>query len=184
MSITIKDAFDRDVTLKTTTEGGDEVLNTVGSESVSLAIGKSGPHEIIGTDEQVDINKYAASFSVDLAGTYSGEIFQFIMTSTGGDTIKPSGNLIVFDEDPSVSLNDSSVLEANQIHEIGHISVSTYDWISDGNGARVCINKDPIMFHPLSTLYFTWQHTYDLSYNDDSGDDEQLRMRFWYRRDT
>jgi hypothetical protein len=41
-----------------------------------------------------------------------------------------------------------------------------------------------VAFHNLQTLYLVWFHEDATSFNDAAGDDEQMILRLWYRRDT
>lgn len=67
---------------------------------------------------------------------------------------------------------------------LGKVDVETTDWHVDGNGGVAYIHDNPIPFHPLSTLYFTWFHEDATDLNDAVGDDEVLRFNFWARRDS
>lgn len=179
----------------TITQGSGTTIKTTDNSGVHTpwqivqpfsAIVEGGITEIIGINEQIDQNDYAASVGLALGGTYSGEILNVALFSTEdgtGTVLTPSGHLLIFDADPAIAAGDTSITNAEWLTLIGKVTVAAADWISDANGAYAYYEPS-ISFHALSTLYFGWLHTDATSYNDSAGDDEQLEFNIWYRRDS
>lgn len=145
---------------------------------------EGGLTELVGINEKIDQNDYSGSVSVTLPGPISGEIlsFAFYATEDGSGAIQDSaGTLIIFDADPSVTSEATTLTAANWITAIGHVAVTTGDWSVDAGGGLAYIMDNPIPFHNLSTLYFVWKQTDAQGLNDGAGDDEQLEFNFWYR---
>lgn len=201
MTVTMKDASGVNVNFKTTTDGSDEVphhkvdslpalaagSNLIGKVQPFTAIQEGGITELIGINEQVDQNEYSASVGVSLGATYSGEILAVILISTEDDsgTIQtPAGKLLILDADPATSAGDTALAATEWPTVIGIIPVAATDWLSDTAGAAAYITDTPVPFHPLATLYFVWFHESADSFNDAAGDDEQMELNFWYRRDS
>lgn len=188
-------------TLTVDATGQGDVPITLDSEAVVLGAGSSvigktqpfaallegGLTELVGADEQVDQDDYGGSVGVALGGTYSGEIlsFAFYATEDGTGAVQDSaGRLIILDADPSVSAGDTALAAAEWVTILGIVQVEADDWITDANGGAAYIHDTPVPFHALSTLYFVWFHEDATSLNDGAGDDEVLRVNFWYRRDS
>lgn len=151
---------------------------------------EGGATEIVGADEQVDQNEYGASVAVALDTTdydsISGEIlsFGFLSTEDGTGAIqKPDGTLYIFDADPSISVGDVTMTNADWLTVMGVVRVSSSDWVTDTTGAMNYIIDTPIAFHSVITMYLAWFQEDTTSFNDNAADDEQLEMNFWYRRD-
>ena len=147
-----------------------------------------GVTELIGINEQVDQNDYSGSVELDLQGArpVSGEILAFAFYSTedgSGAVLEPSGKLILFDADPAVSSGDTALAAAEFPTILGVVDVATADWHADANGAVAYIHDNPVPFHALTSVYAVWFHTLATSYNSAAGDDEQLEVNMWYRRD-
>ena len=148
---------------------------------------EGGLTELIGINEQVDQNDYCASVEVELLHTASGEILSVAFYSTedgSGSVQSPEGWLYVFDADPSISNGDTAMTAAARVLILGRIKVEAGDWDADANGGLAYIYDTPIPFHHLSSLFFAFKLTSATSLNDAAGDDEQLEMNFWYRRDS
>ena len=148
---------------------------------------EGGLTELIGINEEVNTNDYGASVAVALAGTYSGEITQFIFHTTedgDGAILIPSGLLYIFDTDPTIAVGDTAMSAAERLTLIGQVWVGSGDWKADANGASAFIVDQPVGFHSLGTLYFAWLHTDATDFNDAAGDDEVLRFNFLYRRES
>jgi hypothetical protein len=151
------------------------------------AIQEGGLTEVIDKDDQVDQNDYSADCNVSLGGTYSGEILGIALftSETGaGAILKPNGRLYIFDADPGLSAGDtafSSIANANKA--IGVVDIATTDWEGDAVIA-VASKSVAIPFHAVNKLYFAWFHKLAASFNDAGGDDEELHLNFWYRRDS
>lgn len=149
-----------------------------------------GLTELIGTDEEIAQNEYGGSVSATLGDgvrPVSGEILSFMLFSTEegtGSIQTPAGSLILFDTSPAISAGDAAMVVAAHLAVIGRVDVAAADWHSDANGAIVCKVDCPIPFHNLHSIHAVWFHSDANSYNDLSGDDEQLRFNAWYRRDT
>jgi hypothetical protein len=143
--------------------------------------------ELIGINEQVDTDEYGASVGVGLGGTYSGEILSITLYTTEdgtGQILTPAGLLMILDADPATTAGDSDLTAAERVTVIGQVVVEAANWRADANGASVFVFNQPVPFHALATLYFVWFHEDATSFNDAGGDDEQLQMDFWFRRDS
>jgi hypothetical protein len=152
-------------------------------------IAGSGLTELIGKDEQVDQNEYSASVALDVGIDdlpSSGEILSLVLVSieTGsGAVLTPAGNLILLDADPEAAAGDTALSAAEWQTVLGIVTIEAADWISDTGGAAV-FKQIAIPFHHLTSLYAVWDHTDATSYNDAAGDDEELHLNLWYRRDS
>ncbi len=93
-----------------------------------------------------------------------------------------AGELFILDADPDVSAGDTALAAAEWVTVLGRVKVAATDWTTDANGGAAFIYDQPVYFHALSTLYFVWFHTDATDLNDAAGDDEQLRVNFWYQR--
>jgi hypothetical protein len=148
-----------------------------------------GLTEIVDKDDQVDQNDFSATVDLTVGiGTLptSGEILSIVLVSSelgSGGVQEPSGELLFFDADPNTTAGDTALTTAEWKTLIGKVSISDSDWISDANGA-VYFDDVAIPFHEVSTIYVVWLHTYATSYNDAAGDDEELHLNLWYRRDS
>ena len=153
-------------------------------------IAELGLAELIGVDEQVDQYEYSGSIGAALVDVMSGEILSVALYSTEdgtGQIITEDGVLLVMDADPSVSAGDANLAAAEWPTILGKIVVDADDWFEENAssaGAMVYKTCTPIPFHELSTLYFVYYHEGATSWNDGAGDDEQLEMNAWYRRDS
>lgn len=151
------------------------------------ALLEGGLTELVGIDEQVDQNEYGASVGVALGGTYSGEIlsFAFYATEDGSGAVQDSaGRLVILDADPATTAGDAALAAAEWPTVLGVVQVEASDWITDANGGVAYITDTPVAFHALATLYLVWLHEDATGLNDAAGDDEQLEVNFWYRRDS
>jgi hypothetical protein len=151
------------------------------------SIQELGVTELIGADEQVDQNDYAASVEVALGSLVSGEFLQFTFYSreTGTGSVQtPAGSLFILDADPSIAAGDTAMTAAERLTVIAEIPVASADWQSDANGASVTITNTPVAFHAVDSLFFAWFHEDATSFNDGAGDDEILEFNAWYRRDS
>jgi len=149
----------------------------------------SGIVELVGINDQVDQNDFGASVAVTLVPLVqaSGEIVQWGLFSTEdgtGAVQTPAGTLLVFSADPAITAGDTTITAAERLTLIGQIAVAAANWKADANGASVFVHDQPLIFPPLSTLYLAWLHEDATSFNDGAGDDEQLEVAFWYRRDS
>ena len=141
-----------------------------------------GLTELIGINEQVDQNDYSASVDIDVSPgpqPASGVIHQIVFYQTedsGGAILSPAGTLFVLDADPAVANGDTAITAAEWVTVIGRVKVAATDWSTDANGSFAQPSHDPIYFHDLSTLYFTFKLTSSTSINSAAGDDEQLEM--------
>jgi hypothetical protein len=151
-----------------------------------------GITQLVGPDQQVDQNEYAASVAALLGPSgynkpISGEILHLTLFSreTGSGSVQtPAGQLLVLDADPATAAGDTSITAAERLTVIGAIPVTADDWISDANGASATIFTKPLAFHALHSLYLLWFHEDATSLNDAAGDDEILEVNAWYRMDS
>jgi len=141
-----------------------------------------GLTELIGINEQVDQNDYSASVDVDISPgpqPASGVIHQWMFYQTedsGGAILSPAGTLYVLDADPAVSNGDTAITAAEWVTVLGTVDLLAADWTTDANGSVAVIKDQPVWFHALSTLYFTFKLTSATSINSAAGDDEQLEF--------
>lgn len=148
---------------------------------------EAGLTELIGINEQVDQNDYGGSVEIAFGATCSGEILMVTLYSTEdgtGAVQEPDGVLLFLDANPAIAAGDVAMTAAERVTVIGQINVETTDWQSDANGASACIKDQPIAFHDLASIFVVWFHENATGFNDGAGDDEQLEMNFWYRRDS
>ena len=171
--------------------GGLKVEGVAGGVPVPVAplsaLLEGGLTELVGVNEQVDQNDYSGSVGVALGGTYSGEILAVALYATedGTGAVQDSaGKLIILDADPNVASGDTALSAAEWPTVLGVVDVAATDWVTDGAGGVAYITDTPVAFHALATLYFVWLHKDATSLNDGAGDDVQLELNFWYRRDS
>lgn len=157
------------------------------------AILEAGITALVGIDERVDQNDYGASVEIALGQSdvtdepVSGEILSFLFVSSEegtGSVQTPAGKLLLLDADPAVSAGDTAITTAEHLTVLGVVDVTADDWHSDANGAVAFIHDVPVPFHDMASIFAVWFHSDATSYNDGAGDDERLRVNFWYRRDS
>lgn len=169
--------------------GGNSLVNQSFMSYLVAPMGVIAMTELIGINEQVDQNDYSKSAAVALGGTYSGEILSIEMYTTeddagvGGAILVPDGVLYIFSADPTIAFGDTSISAAERLTLLGEKKIFAADWSSDANGGSAWLIT-AIPFHPLATLYFAFKLTSATSFNSAAGDDERLRFRIWYRRDS
>jgi hypothetical protein len=148
---------------------------------------EAGTVELIGINEQVDTDDYCASESVALGAAHSGEIVSVLLTTTEDDTgaiLEPAGWLYFFDANPNTISGGVVMNVGARAFMLGRIKVEAADWDKDANGGSAYIFNQLVFFHSVSTLYVAFKLTSAVSFNDAAGDDEQLELNFWYRRDS
>ncbi len=151
---------------------------------------ETGVTEIIGKDDtEVSVSgDYSSTADLVLVAECSGEILAFQLTSleTGSGAVQGgSGVVFFFDADPDTTSGDTALAAAGADHKtvIGIVAISATDWDSDASGG-VAHKTVAIPFHSLSTIYCVYRNT-DASavWNSAGGDDEELHINVWYRRD-
>ena len=148
-----------------------------------------GLTEIIDKDDQVDQNDFSASVALavnidDLP--FSGELLSLVLVTSetgSGAVLTPAGTLILLDADPNVSAGDTALTLAEWQTAIGWVEIAAADWISDANGGLV-FKQIAVPFHQLGTIYAVWFHEDATSFNDAAGDDEEMHLNLWLRRDS
>ncbi len=148
-----------------------------------------GLTELIDKDDQVDQNDFSASIALtvnidDLP--MSGELLSLVLVTTelaAGTIMKPAGQLILLDTNPAVAAGDTAMTAAEWKTAIGFVDVADTDWISDANGGLM-FKQIAVPFHELATIYAVWLHTDATSINSAAGDDEEMHINVWYRRDS
>jgi len=165
---------------------GEVAISPAGNEVRSeFSISHGGLTELVGINEQVDINEYGDEVAVALGDTVSGEILtvKLISYETGTGAVQtPACRLFAFDANPLTTVGDTALTLAARRSIIGQIDVLAADWLSDANGASV-FKTVSFPFHPVSTIYWVFQKL-GASLNDAAGDDEAIQFDFWYRRDS
>ena len=147
----------------------------------------AGLTELIGVDEQVDQNDYSGSVEVSLPYAMSGEILSVMFYSTedgSGSVQSPEGWLYLLDADPVVASGATSMTAAERVTVLGRVKLESSDWETDANGGTAFIYDTPIPFQQLSSLFLVFKLTSATSLNDAAGDDEQLEVNLWIRRDS
>lgn len=163
--------------------------NNIGKVSPLAAMAEFGVTELIGTNESVAQNRYCASAAVALGGTYSGEILSiglFASEDGTGAIITEAGRLLFFDADPTVSTNDANLAAADWPTLIAAVDIAAGDWLEEAAGGlgSMVSKAVAVPFHALSTIYVAYYHQGATTWNDAAGDDEQLELNCWYRRDS
>lgn len=151
------------------------------------AILEGGLTTLITKDEQVDTGEYSRSSGVALGGTYSGEILNVALYSGeegSGAVQTPDGILYVLSANPALPVGEAALGTAVWPTIMAKIVVVTADWDADANGAFLYKSGLSIPFHAMANLYFVWKQVEAASFNDAAGDDETLKMNFWYRRES
>lgn len=147
---------------------------------------ETGVTELIGTDEQVAQNQFAASVSVDLPQDRqrNGAIRSIIYYLNGAAVaISPAGELLILDADPAISAGDANLVAAEWLTILGNHALVNSDVVSAASsqtGAVAAYHDLFIPFHNLTTLYLTFQLSSATQYNSAGGDDESLSVNLWY----
>ena len=159
---------------------------TMGAGEIS-GICEIGLTELVDKDDQVDQNDFSASIALSPDDPpASGEFLSLALVTTElgtGAILTPSGTLIFLDADPAVAAGDTALAAAEWKTAIGFVDIAASDWISDANGGLVS-KIIAIPFHELTTIYAVWLHTDATSINSAAGDDEEMHINVWYRRDS
>jgi hypothetical protein len=152
-----------------------------------VGIVEAGGVELIGVNEQVDTDDYCGSVAVALGAAHSGEITSVLLTTTEdnlGTVLEPAGWLYFFDVNPNIASGAVAMDASDRLLLLGRIRVEAADWDTDANGGSAYIFNQPVFFHSVSTLYVSFKLTSAVSFNVSVGDDEQLELNLWYRRDS
>ena len=64
------------------------------------------------------------------------------------------------------------------------MTVAAADWTTDASSGTAYIFDQPVPFHAVSSLYFSWLHTDNQDLNDNALDEEVLEFNAEYRRDS
>jgi hypothetical protein len=158
--------------------------------SPAYQITRSAQISVIAADDQVDQYDYSTSRTVTLGDGLrpcSGEILQILLVSykTGTGAVQtPAGTIIFFDASPAKTAGDTTLTAGQRATVLGQVKVLASDWKADSVSGGAVICNQPVAFHNLQTLYLVWFHEDATSFNDAAGDDEQMILRLWYRRDT
>ena len=154
-----------------------------------------GPTEIIGiNDAEVAASEYSntVDFTMDPRANgngVSGEILSIGMVSGesgSGDPQKPAFDLYIFDEDPNTSAGDSVLAAEAAEHNtlVAVVPFSSADWFSDTVGG-FCYRQIAVPFQVVTKLYVVMRPAAgSTAINSSTGDDEFLKVTFWYRRDS
>ena len=152
-----------------------------------MPIVELGLTELIGINEQVDQNDDGGSVAISFDIPTSGEILNalFVATEDGSGAVQtPAGTLLIFDANPAITAGDTALAAGTWEKLIGMITIAASDWKSDTAGAAAYVCDTPICFHDVTALYLAWLHEDATSFNDAVGDDEQLEVNLWIRRDS
>lgn len=150
------------------------------------AILEGGLTELIGANESVAQNRYAASVGVSLGGTYSGEALSILLIaqeSGSGSIQAATGHLVIFDADPSIAANAAAIATGKWPTVLAVVDVASGDWHTDANGGAAYIMVQDVPFHAVATLYFTF-FLESAAINDADEDNETLSVNFWYKRES
>ncbi len=155
-----------------------------------------GITELIGADDaEVGAQDYSKSVEVNLAPEdlvsdatqyvekISGEILNFLLISSGGAILTPSGWIYIFDADPAIASGDTDITLAEQKTIIAKIKITSSDWDAGAvaASAEITVAKS---FHGVSKMYLAFRtDAGSTAINSAGGDDEVFDFNFWYRRD-
>ena len=151
-----------------------------------------GPTEIIGiNDAEVAASEYSntVDFTMDPRANgngVSGEILSIGMVSIGSTVQQPAFDLYIFDEDPNTSAGDSVLAAEAAEHNtlVAVVPFSSADWFSDTVGG-FCYRQIAVPFQVVTKLYVVMRPAAgSTAINSSTGDDEFLKVTFWYRRDS
>jgi hypothetical protein len=147
---------------------------------------ESGIVEIIGVDEQVNTNQFAASVAINLLHdrNKTGVIRSIGFFLNGAAVgLSPSGVLLIMDEDPNVSAGDTDLAVGEWASILGHVNLVNADVISDGTptgGVVVYADDLRISFHNSDDLYIVFKLTSATQFNSEAADNESLSCNIWY----
>jgi len=146
---------------------------------------------LIGTDDQVDQNKWSKSqtITVDAGGDQrSGEIIavQVSTKHTSGALLRNALDLVIFQEDPSFSVSNVDHYENSADEgddEGGHIHFPDGNWLAASDGTDEIATGFLATAHPFVTdstglFYVATINRGATAYNSAGGDDEILRASF------
>lgn len=146
---------------------------------------ESGITELIGINEQVAQNQFAASaaFAIPMDRLRQGVIRSLGFYLNGAAVgISPAGELLLLDADPAVSAGDTDLSEAEWLTIFGNVPLVNADIISDGTPAGG-IATYPDLYIPfcrMSIMYLVFKLTSATQFNSLAGDDESLSVGFWW----
>ena len=159
---------------------------TMGAGEIS-GICEIGLTELVDKDDQVDQNDFSASIALSPDDPpASGEFLSLVLVTTKSGTgaiLTPAGTLVFLDTNPAVSAGDTAMTADEWKTAIGTVQVAASDWSSDANGG-LTFHQIAVPFHELTTIYAVWLHADAISFNDVAGDDEEMHINLWYRRDS
>lgn len=141
-----------------------------------------GVTELIGINEQVAQNQYAASVEVSLPARV--EITKVCLYATedgSGAILTETGTLLVMDADPATSAADAALAAAEYPTILAQIDFADADWHEDTAGAVNCVIVADT-YHETA-LFLVFFHSGATQWNSAAGDDEQLEINLWYKRD-
>ncbi len=156
------------------------------------AILEIGSTKIIDDDdtEVEEGGDLSATADLSLSGTKSGEILSFVLTSLvtsgGGAVATGKGTVMFFDADPNTTSGDPTLAAAGAEHltMIGQVPVEADEWDADINGATL-FKQVAIPFHALGTIFCVYRNTDSTTtWNNGAGDNQELHINVWYRRDS
>lgn len=145
-----------------------------------------GMVELVDQNHQVDASEYGASVSV--ASGISGEILSIALYSSeigSGAVQTPGCTVFFFLSDPSITAGDTTLAAAAADHKLmlGKVKIDAGDWNADANGA-VAQKSVSIPFHSGAIYAVIRLDAGATSLNDAGGDDEEIHMGVWIRRDS
>lgn len=167
-------------------------VNSTGQAQVAPfdSILEIGVTELITIDQQIAQYDWIAVVTATLATTHSGEILAVALYATeddGGEIITEAGTLVIADASLLTSAGDANLGAAVWPTILGVIDVASTDWFEENAtqaGAVAYIIDTPIPFHEVSSLRLSFYHEGATTWNSAAGDDEQLEVNIWYRRDS
>lgn len=153
---------------------------------------EGGLTELVGKDEALSATKYSASVGVTIDTAdqgISGEIVSVLLVAlengATGAILPTAGRLYVFDTDPANAADAAALAASGETHKtlIGSVKIASTDWGTDANGGAAYASV-AIPFHNVKTLYFVFQaDSGATTINSAAGDDEELHLNFWFRRE-
>jgi len=164
--------------------------NLIGEVQPFAPMAEIGLTELVGTDEEINTGDFTGTVQKDLGGTYSGELKSFSFYTTDetsaseGAPQDSAGELLIFDASPTIGSGAVDMAACAWQAVVGKVVVAASDWITDASSGTAFIFDQPVPFHAVSSLYFSWNHTDGTDLNDNALDEEVLEFNAWYKRES
>lgn len=143
---------------------------------------------LIGTDEQVDEDKWGISKEINLGvPNKRGVIISFTLIATkgaAGAILRHALEIVCFGSDPVITENKDNLSAANAQVSQGAIEVQAGNWVAassgtDGAGVAHVTPLAPLVTDSQGRIWMSVINRDAVSYNDGGTDDEQLEISFY-----